>query len=124
LNRLSRRLLKTSLPTVRRQDILQLTVIYSLNWLLGGTMFFFLVRTFAQVPWSSWPNIVAIWALSGLVSTIVTLFIPAGLGPREVTMAYLLNTIVPPPIALAIAAMSRIWLAVNQFLWFLFSLLM
>ncbi len=121
LNKLSSRFLKTPLPVMKRRDLARWIAIYSVNWVLGGTCLFFLVQTFYPVPLTAWPKIVAIWSLSGLVSTIVTLFVPAGFGTREVTMAYLLQFLVPLPISIAVSALSRVWVVINQLLWFAFS---
>lgn len=124
LGKLPGRFRNISSLSIRRRDVIKWVVIYGVNWCLGGTTLFFLVRTFADVSWSDWPDIVSIWSLSGLVSTIVTILIPAGLGPREVTMAYLLKFVIPLPVSVAIAALSRVWIAANQLMWFFISLLM
>lgn len=45
---------------------------------------------------------------------VIAVFAPAGLGVREGTLVYLLNNIVPTPIAVILSVVTRLWMTLIE----------
>ncbi|MCZ7569132.1 MAG: hypothetical protein M5U01_11185 [Ardenticatenaceae bacterium] len=93
-----------------------LLAVYALVWLTGGLILFFLIRAIYPVEWSALPLVLESWVVSGLVAYLA-FFAPAGLGVREVALAYLLALAIPLPVAVIAGVLARLWLMVNELLW-------
>lgn len=105
------------------RNMLLWCTLYSFTWGVGG-LFLYLLALAVYPAAIHYPlEITAAWVLSGLASQL-RLILPIGIGWREVTLAYLLTLFMPLPSAVVIAILSKLWLAVNQSLWFLVSLLL
>lgn len=114
---LLRRLGKVSLSSlVDQRAATLLLVVYALVWLTGGLILFFLIRAIYPVEWNALPLVVESWVVSGLVAYLA-FFSPAGLGVREVALAYLLALAIPLPVAIIAGVLARLWLMVNELLW-------
>jgi uncharacterized membrane protein YbhN (UPF0104 family) len=91
---------------------------YTLTWIGGGIMLYWMIRAVYPLPHQAVIEVINMWTLSGLVGTLLTTFLPLSIGPRELTLAFLLHGTVPLPVAIAVALLSRVWLGINQLLWF------
>ena len=57
----------------------------------------------------------------GGVVSHVAIFLPGGLGIKELTMAALLSAVVPMPIAILVSVVARLWFSLNELIWLLLS---
>jgi hypothetical protein len=96
------------------------TALYSIVWMLGGVIFYLLLRTVHVLPVGHLPAIIGIWVSGGVVSH-VAVFLPGGLGLKELTMAALLSALVPMPIAILVSVLARLWFSLNELIWLLLS---
>ena len=76
--------------TLRSQDMVWWSLLYSTVWVLGGLFLYLLIAAFHPLPASRLPTVIAAWTLSGLVS-LLNFVLPIGVGVRELTLAYLLT---------------------------------
>jgi len=104
--------------TLNWRDMMRWTGIYILNWISGGFMLYWMVCILYPVPSQSVLDIVGMWILSGVVATIFTTFLPFSFGPRELALALLLSNLIPLPVATMVSVLSRVWLGINQLIWF------
>jgi len=81
---------------------------YSFLWIVAGSGFFFLVRSVMQIPTGDYIALVGIFALSSAAGYLV-IFVPRGLLIREVAMALLLSSYIPPSVTVAISILARLW---------------
>ncbi|MDJ0753737.1 MAG: hypothetical protein QNJ45_09485 [Ardenticatenaceae bacterium] len=88
-------------------DSLLLFGIYVLFWIFGGLSLFYLVNTFTPLSFTSIVAIIGFWSLSNTLSLISQITIPLA-AVRDVSLVFLLSLIVPPPIAILVALISRI----------------
>lgn len=84
-------------------------------WVLYGFAFQLLVRSILGSASAPWISYVAVYTLSYLIGYLA-LFAPGGIGPRELSLSYLLITlqIASPPEAAIITIASRLWLTVLE----------
>jgi len=124
MNRLLRRLGRNPLTIpLGWRNMLLWSTLYSFTWGVGG-LFLYLLALAVYPAAIHYPlEITAAWVLSGLASQL-RVILPIGIGWREVTLVYLLSLFMPLPSAVVIAILSKIWLALNQSLWFLVSVLL
>lgn len=94
---------------------LRLLVLASLNWGLNGAAFYLFLLAFVDIPASAIPALTAMNALAFLVGYIV-FFAPGGLGYKELALAALLATVVPRPVAFALAVAARLWTVAAEIL--------
>lgn len=91
-----------------RGELIQWSLLHLAAWLAGGVFTFFLAAGVnPDVTWADLVPVVNSWAGSGLVA-VLALIVPVGLGVKEVTLAYLLSSIVPWPVAVVISLFGRI----------------
>lgn len=110
------RLRKTdrNLPSQINYTQLMIWVInYVTIWFMGGLILFFVINTVYPIEWNQLIQIVGVWSLSGTVAMIAT-FSPSGLGIREITLSFLLSSIIPPGITVVIAIFLRIILTLFE----------
>jgi glycosyltransferase 2 family protein len=87
--------------------------LYVLMWIVQGTGCFLLVRSFYPLGLSGLPMVAGAFALSWILGFIV-LISPAGLGIREGIFTFALQLVVPEPVAIISALMSRIWITGSE----------
>jgi uncharacterized membrane protein YbhN (UPF0104 family) len=75
---------------------------------LYGTGFFCLTRSFSDVPWTTVPQIVGLFAFAQIAG-FVALFAPAGIGVREAAFLAGLTPVVGAGPAIAITGVCRLW---------------
>lgn len=93
------------------------TAAYGLAWIMGGVILHLLLAAVHPLPIQRLASIVAIWAASGILGHIAALTI-GGIGAKELSMAAMLATVVPAPMAIAAPILLRIWCYLNDLLWF------
>lgn len=108
--------------TNQAKDILQATSgflwisIYLVAWGLGGAIVFILLKsTNADTP-ISWLHAVWVWSVSGGIS-MLAVFMPAGLGIREITLTLLLRPYISTPEAIIVAIALRFIFTLSDLLW-------
>lgn len=87
--------------------------VYILNVLVQGVSFFLLISSMRPMAAASLPAVIGLyngaWA-AGFLSFIT----PGGLGVREGVMVLLLKSILPLPMAVIIAGISRVWVIIFE----------
>ncbi len=101
---------------VRPRQLVFWVLSYSLIWVLGGVVLFFILNTFASVPWQALGFITGAWVLVGVSSTLLV-FLPSNFGVLEIGLGALLSTLVPTSVAFVLALLSRASLMVFEFVW-------
>jgi hypothetical protein len=96
----------------KRDKVLWFTV-YSLGWLAGGSILYFLARAVSPVSLSLLPACWGFVALSGVIGAMA-FFLPGGMGAREVSLSLLLSSYIPLPVAIALALLFRVWILVGE----------
>ena len=119
LPNIARRWLKSlSLITMPRGKVLAIwIVLYTIAYIIGGTILFLLVAGVAPSAGMTLIDAVRIWALTGGVGFLVSMIIPAGIGIRELTLTALLTPTVPAVEALLIAILLRMLFTVSDLVW-------
>lgn len=79
----------------------------ALMWLFSGMMLVELVSIFTTLDTSSTIFLCGAWALSGAIG-LMTFFFPSSFGVTELSLTFFLSTLVPLPLATAIALFQRI----------------
>lgn len=82
-------------------------------WVLQGLAFAIFVRSVYPVRAIDLPIIAVSFVVSWVIG-FMSLLTPSGLGVREAVQAGLLALIVPLPVAIALAILSRIWLIIGE----------
>jgi uncharacterized membrane protein YbhN (UPF0104 family) len=87
----------------------------SIQWVLYGIAFKFLVRSLVGHADGPWTAYIAVYTLSYLVGYL-TLFAPGGIGAREFVLAASLSALhlATPPESAVITVVSRLWLTVLE----------
>lgn len=100
---------------IRFRDLFEWTLWHVLIWILGALTVFFLINAFYPLSVAELPSVVAAWSISGVVSIIVV-FLPMGLGLRELSFSLLLSSFMPSGIAVLTAVLSRFLLMAYDFI--------
>lgn len=103
--------------TVNHTRMFAWTGAYVLIWVLGGVTLFGLTRALYPLPVSRLPSIIGIWAVAGMISHLA-LFLPAGLGIRELSLVVMLSSFTPLPVAIVVAIVTRLWYSILEILVF------
>lgn len=93
-----------------------LLLIYGLAWILGGIDLYLLANAVQPVPLELLPAVIGAWAASGAVSFVAS-YLVQGMGLTEVTLAALLSSYLPLPVAIVISILFRILLTICEVLW-------
>lgn len=99
--------------TMSYPQLLRYLGLYVGNWLVFGSALYLLVRSFYPLELSSILYLTGAFSFAAMMG-IVALFAPSGLGVREGILALFLNQVMPTPVALVTALVSRIWLTVIE----------
>ncbi|MBM3332000.1 UPF0104 family protein [candidate division WOR-3 bacterium] len=95
--------------------ILRILALYVLDWALQGACCFALINSFYPMPLSKLPILLGGYAMSWMLGFLV-LIAPAGLGIREGVYTIILRTVLPEPIAIVSALVTRVWMTVSEVL--------
>ena len=94
-------------------QILRTVGVYFIDWTLQGTACFILISSFYPLPLARLPVLIGGYAMSWMLGFLV-LIAPAGLGVREGVYTVILQTVVPAPIAIISALVTRVWMAISE----------
>lgn len=84
-----------------------------LQWLGLGAAFTLFVDSLTALGPAHYPTLTAVFALSFLGGYVV-LLAPAGLGAKEGVLTLLLASMLPLPVAAAIAVAARVWMILSE----------
>lgn len=96
--------------------IIQSLVLYTLIWILGGVVLFFIAKSIYPLEFSNLPYVIGAWSIVGFITSVL-LFLPTNLGLTEVGISLLLTNIMPSSIAVIIAVVARIFITVFELVW-------
>ncbi len=89
---------------------------YFLGWVLTGTSLFLAARAVVSLPWARLPETIGLWAISGTIGLLTSLFL-FGLAVREVALSLLLAAYIPQPLAVAVAVLFWFLLTAGELFW-------
>lgn len=116
------RLLKLVLPWFRRPvfklelsylRMLLITGMYLADWALQGIGSWLLINSFYPVSASQLPVLLGGYAVSWMIGFLL-LVAPAGLGIREGVLTLILKMVMPVPLAIIAAGLTRMWITVAE----------
>lgn len=110
LTKKEQHIIKISLPL---KWIPILLISYTLQFVVGGSVLFFLTRTAVDLSWSLYPLFIGIFASAWLLG-YVTVFAPSGLGVQELSIAGLLSPYIPFSVAGVIAILFRLLMLASE----------
>jgi|GEM_PF-209858 len=87
--------------------------LYVLMWVIQGLGCYMLIRAFYPIELSRLPMVAGAFALSWILGFIV-LISPAGLGVREGIFTFALRLVMPEPVAIIAALLSRVWITGSE----------
>jgi uncharacterized membrane protein YbhN (UPF0104 family) len=87
--------------------------LFVLMWIIQGSGCYLLIRSFYPLDLSRLPMVAGAFALSWILGFIV-LISPAGLGVRESIFTFALRLVMPEPVAIIAALLSRVWITVSE----------
>jgi glycosyltransferase 2 family protein len=88
-------------------QVLIITLLHVMNWMLLGVAFCLFINSVFNVPAGHFMYVVGLLALASF-SGLISIFTPAGLGVREGIIIFLLATIIPKAVASVISVGSRL----------------
>jgi glycosyltransferase 2 family protein len=124
LNRIVRIVVRSGdeqLVALKASHVLKLVAIFVVAWCMGGLILYLVLLAFSPLPLSSLPVVVGAWGGAGAAG-LVAAYILQGLGVHEATLALLLTSVVPLPMAIVASILMRILLTAGDVLWPLFWL--
>lgn len=101
------RKLKVEVRAFRVRDILVWISGYILLWLIGAMILFNVVNIIYPLPLHNFGYVLGSWALVSMLSYLIVL-LPSNLGLTELGLSLLLAQIMPSPVAVAAALLSRL----------------
>ncbi len=84
-------------------------------WTIYGLAFYFFIKSISNASFFMIFALTAVFASSYIIG-FLSFFVPGGLGVREGVMSASLSTLLPAPIAISIALLSRVWLSAAEIL--------
>ena len=93
-------------------------LVQSAGWIMFGIGFWFTCNSVVPIQWAAMSTFI-IALIASVVAGIIIIFVPNGIGVREVIMSVMILPIIPPPMSITLAFMSRIILVFSEFLGFL-----
>lgn len=96
-------------------DGVWLLALNAVSWLVYGGAFYLFVESLAPVGWHNLGALVAMNALA-FVAGYVAVLAPAGLGAKEAALTVTLATVLPAPVAAALALAARLWTVAGEML--------
>ncbi len=95
--------------------LLSLLSVFVVAWLLLGVGFYLMVNSLYAIGISNLLTLTAVLAVAWVFG-FVMIFVPAGIGFREIALSYLLSFFLPEPIAVLVAILARFWLISGEVL--------
>jgi len=93
----------------RYYDLIYLSLLGVLDWLILGIGLYFLISSFHNIPVKLVPYLSGAFALSWIIGTY-SFIVPNGLGVREGILSYLLSFFLPIPISIILSILARLWI--------------
>ena len=90
-------------------------MLYVIAWSMGGIIIYLFVQNTGNRTLDIW-HAIYIWTLTGAIGALIV-FIPAGLGIREITLTWLLQPYVPTATAIMIAIILRLIFILGDLGW-------
>lgn len=109
----ARRLNLGDLPQLPYQRLLLWVALYSVSWMSGGLILYFMCNLVIALSMAHLPYLIGSWSLVGTLSFLL-FFLPSNLGFSEVGLSLLLATIVSSALAVVIAILNRIFLLIYE----------
>jgi len=109
-----------ALTTLRYRELLAWLCLYVGVWIVGGLTLYCVLYSIHPLSLAHVPAIIGAWSLSGAIASLV-IFLPSGLGLREITLTAMLSPFVPGPIAVVISLLMRLLLTLYEVLWVLIA---
>ncbi len=116
------RLLRFLLPRFKRPvftlklsypRLLAILGIYLLDWFFQGLGCFILINSFYPFPARQLPVLLGGYAISWILGFLF-LLAPAGLGIREGIYTFILKLVMPAPVAIISAMVTRVWMSTGE----------
>ena len=107
----------SSFQRPQRLEVVLCIGLYAGAYLVGGAILFLLTVGVAPSAQLSFADTVRIWALTGGISFLVSIIVPAGMGIRELTLTGLMTPAVPIIPALLIAILLRLLFVLCDLVW-------
>jgi len=98
---------------IRYKDILFLTSLFCVFWIIQGFAFSLFVSVIYPIEISLYPILIGIFAVAWILG-FISIFTPGGLGVREGVIAFLLSFYISPGIAIVIALAARLWVTLGE----------
>ena len=99
--------------SISYSDILWILFICIVSWVVGGVGFYLFVDSVYPVAPQYILFLTGALAISSTLG-LIAIFAPSGLGVREGVLVYLLSLMMPPPIAVIISILTRIWMTLIE----------
>lgn len=100
---------------IRYRDILQLVLMFIVNWLIVGAGFYVLVYAIYPIELEYIFYVSGAFGLAVIIG-ILSLFAPSGIGVREGVMIFALSLIMPESTAVLVSIVSRLWMTFTELL--------
>lgn len=97
------------LPDLKYGSILKWVGVYTLIWIIGGTVLYLVANIIVPVDLRHVPYVISSWSLVGVLSILV-FFLPTNLGITEAGLGVLLATVMPSSLAVVVAILTRVLL--------------
>lgn len=116
------RLLKLLLPLFKQKafsfqlrypKLLMILSIYILDWFFQGLGCYALINSFYHLEIDKLPILLGGYSISWILGFII-LIAPAGLGIREGIYTFILKLVMPQPIAIISALITRVWMSTGE----------
>jgi uncharacterized membrane protein YbhN (UPF0104 family) len=98
----------------------KIILLYSIGAILTAFSLFLVARSVVYISPDSIPYVMGVSTLSGAIG-MMAIFVPSGLGVREVSQVALLSVIMPIDQAVLISVLSRFWSIATDLLFFTFT---
>jgi uncharacterized membrane protein YbhN (UPF0104 family) len=124
------RLLKLLLPIFKQPifalrlsytRLLAILGVYILDWFFQGLGCFVLINSFYPLGIDKLPILLGGYSISWILGFII-LLAPAGLGVREGIYTFILKLVMPQPVAIISALITRVWMSTSEVAMALFCL--
>lgn len=116
------RLLRIVLPRLRQPvfalqlsywKLLLIITMYLADWTLQGIGSWLLINSFYPLSFAYLPVIIGGFAVSWMIGFLL-LVAPAGLGVREGVLTLILKLVMPLPLAIIAAGLTRMWITITE----------
>lgn len=116
------RLLKLLLPIFKQPvfslrlsyvRLLAILAVYILDWFFQGLGCFVLINSFYPLGIDKLPILLGGYSISWILGFII-LIAPAGLGVREGIYTFILKLVMPQPVAIISALITRVWMSTSE----------